>query len=98
VRNAPDEGTITWERGADFGFLPQESAPVGDETILHIATSGKKLEPENDDDYDIDYTLEPRAKKILAGLGFREGGPSQTGEDLLRRLGHAGAPRPAAGQ
>ncbi|HEX7632096.1 MAG TPA: ATP-binding cassette domain-containing protein, partial [Lacunisphaera sp.] len=67
-----DEGTIEWERGADFGFLPQESAPVGDETILHIATSGKKLEPENDDDYDIDWTLEPRAKKILAGLGFRE--------------------------
>jgi len=69
---SPDEGTITWERGADFGFLPQESAPAGDETILHIATSGRKLEPENDDDYDIDYTLEPRAKKILAGLGFRE--------------------------
>ncbi len=69
----PDEGTITWERGADFGFLPQESAPVGDETILHIATSGRKLEPENDDDWDIDYTLEPRAKKILAGLGFRDG-------------------------
>ncbi len=67
-----DEGTITWERGADFGFLPQESAPVGDETILHIATSGKKLEPTTDDDWDIDWTLEPRAKKILAGLGFRE--------------------------
>ncbi|MBI2518680.1 MAG: ATP-binding cassette domain-containing protein [Opitutae bacterium] len=68
----PDEGIIEWERGADFGFLPQESAPVGDETILAIATSGKKLVPENDDDYDIDWTLEPRAKKILAGLGFRE--------------------------
>ena len=67
-----DTGTIEWERGADFGFLPQESAPAGDETILHIATSGKKLEPD-DDDYDIDYTLEPRAKKILAGLGFKEG-------------------------
>jgi len=70
----PDEGTIEWERGADFGFLPQESAPVADETILQIATSGKKLVPETDDDYDdIDWTLEPRAKKILAGLGFREG-------------------------
>jgi ATP-binding cassette, subfamily F, member 3 len=68
----PDEGTIEWERGADFGYLPQESAPVRDETILHIATSGKKLVPETDDDYDIDWTLEPRAKKILAGLGFRE--------------------------
>ena len=68
----PDDGTIEWERGADFGFLPQESAPVGEETILQIATSGKKLVPESDDDYDIDWTLEPRAKKILAGLGFRE--------------------------
>jgi ATP-binding cassette subfamily F protein 3 len=68
----PDEGTIEWERGADFGYLPQESAPVGDESILHIATSGKKLMPETDEDHDIDWTLEPRAKKILAGLGFRE--------------------------
>src|SRR3954462_12895726 len=68
----PDSGTIEWERGADFGFLPQESAPAGDETILQIATSGKKLEP-TEDDFDIDYTLEPRAKKILAGLGFKEG-------------------------
>jgi ATP-binding cassette subfamily F protein 3 len=72
----PDEGTITWERGADFGFLPQESAPVGNETVLEIATSGKKLAPTGDDDHDIDHidwTLEPRAKQILAGLGFREG-------------------------
>ena len=68
----PDTGTIEWERGADFGYLPQESAPAGEETILHIATSGKKLEPD-EHDYDIDYTLEPRAKKILAGLGFKEG-------------------------
>jgi len=71
-KDQPDEGLIEWERGANFGFLPQESAPAGDETILQIATSGGKLEPENDDDWDIDYTLEPRAKKILAGLGFRE--------------------------
>ncbi len=77
-KDAPDEGTIEWERGADFGYLPQESAPVGEETILDIATSGKKLLPDSDDDYDIDYTLEPRAKKILAGLGFRE-------EDHLRQ-------------
>ena len=69
---APDEGTIEWERGADFGHLPQENAPVGEETVLQIATSGRKLVPENDEDYDIDWTLEPRAKKILAGLGFRE--------------------------
>ncbi len=68
----PDTGTIEWERGADFGYLPQESAPAGDETILTIATSGKALEP-TEDNYDIDYTLEPRARIILAGLGFKEG-------------------------
>ena len=69
-----DSGVIEWERGADFGFLPQESAPVGDETILGIATNGAKLDmlDENDEDWDIDWTLEPRARKILAGLGFRD--------------------------
>ena len=35
----PDAGTITWERGADFGYLAQETAPVGDESILDLATS-----------------------------------------------------------
>ncbi len=72
----PDKGTITWERGSDFGFLPQESAPVGDETVLQIATSGRKLDLDGDDDDawdEIDWSLEPRAKAILAGLGFREG-------------------------
>lgn len=69
-KEQPDEGLIEWERGSDFGFLPQESAPVGEETILQIATSGKSLNPE-DEEYD--YALEPKAKKILAGLGFREG-------------------------
>ena len=65
-----DDGIIEWERGSDFGYLPQESAPVGDETVMQIATSGRSLNPE-DEDYD--YTLEPKAHKILAGLGFREG-------------------------
>jgi ATP-binding cassette subfamily F protein 3 len=66
-----DEGTITWERGADFGFLPQESAPAGDESVLTIALGhAPHLDSARADDPD--YTLEPRAKKILAGLGFRE--------------------------
>ncbi len=69
-KEKPDDGIIEWERGSDFGFLPQESAPVGDETVMQIATSGRSLNPE-DEDYD--YTLEPKAHKILAGLGFREG-------------------------
>ena len=34
---SPDSGTITWERGSDYGHLPQETAPAGDETILDTA-------------------------------------------------------------
>ncbi len=75
-QESPDEGIIEWERGADFGFLPQESAPVGNETIIGIATGGAKLDISDDDDddawADIDWTLEPRARKILAGLGFKD--------------------------
>jgi ATP-binding cassette subfamily F protein 3 len=33
----PDNGNVAWERGANYGFLPQESAAVGDETVLHLA-------------------------------------------------------------
>lgn len=76
IRNeeSSDTGTITWERGSDFGFLPQESAPTGDETILQIATGEAMmdLESDNPEDWDIDWTVEPRAKKILAGLSFKE--------------------------
>ena len=34
-----DEGLITLERGVKFGYLPQESAPVGDETVIELAAS-----------------------------------------------------------
>ena len=33
----PDSGSVAWERGANYGFLPQESAQVGEETVLHLA-------------------------------------------------------------
>src|SRR5271170_4970580 len=41
---AADKGTITWERGADFGYLPQETGNSGaaaslDETVLDLATA-----------------------------------------------------------
>ena len=36
---APDSGTITWEKGCTFGYLPQETAPAGDESILDLATA-----------------------------------------------------------
>lgn len=34
-----DEGTISRERGIRFGYLPQESAPAGDETVVELATA-----------------------------------------------------------
>jgi ATP-binding cassette subfamily F protein 3 len=33
----PDDGRIVRDRGATIGYLPQESAPVGDETVVEIA-------------------------------------------------------------
>src|SRR5215813_5167818 len=35
----PDEGDFTLERGISMGYLPQESAPVGDETVIELATA-----------------------------------------------------------
>ncbi|MGH7942609.1 MAG: ABC-F family ATP-binding cassette domain-containing protein [Limisphaerales bacterium] len=35
----PDEGKMSKERGASFGYLPQETAAVGDETAIEIATA-----------------------------------------------------------
>jgi ATP-binding cassette, subfamily F, member 3 len=35
----PDEGTVALERNVSIGFLPQESAPSGDETVLELATA-----------------------------------------------------------
>jgi ATP-binding cassette subfamily F protein 3 len=34
----PDEGQITFERGISFGYLPQENAPISDETVIELAT------------------------------------------------------------
>jgi ATP-binding cassette subfamily F protein 3 len=34
-----DHGEVTMQRGLRLGYLPQESAPTGDETVIEIATS-----------------------------------------------------------
>lgn len=36
---APDSGAIALQRGVTVGYLPQENAPVGDETVLELATA-----------------------------------------------------------
>jgi ATP-binding cassette subfamily F protein 3 len=33
----PDEGRVSVEKGATIGFLPQENAPAGEETVLEMA-------------------------------------------------------------
>lgn len=91
----PDSGTIGLQRNVTLGYLPQESAPAQDETVLQLATSGhpeisalqKELKRAHDEDHDqhaeIHHALsrfddlgghqwESKAKKILAGLSFRE--------------------------
>ena len=45
-------------------YLPQESAPVGDETVLEMATAHMADA--------LGWEAEPKAKRILRGLAFRE--------------------------
>ncbi len=82
-KTEPDEGTMSMERGITLGFLPQESAPIRDETVLQIATSGLGAldATVNGDDSTVssldhptpaDGALLADAKRILTGLSFRE--------------------------
>lgn len=86
-----DSGLIELERDIKVGFLPQESAPMGEETVAELATSISpefteifrtlREHPDPNDEARIDamerfveldgYTLEAKAKRILAGLAFR---------------------------
>src|SRR5882724_8694830 len=38
-RESADSGKIILERNVSIGFLPQESAPAGNETVLELATA-----------------------------------------------------------
>src|ERR1700736_5636570 len=92
---SPDSGQIAFEKSATIGFLPQETAAAGDETVLELALATtpelvraqkiiKQHESGNGSD-DAAYhralhvfdehggwQLEPKAKRVLAGLAFRE--------------------------
>jgi ATP-binding cassette subfamily F protein 3 len=88
---SPDEGKISLEKSATVGFLPQEHAPAGDETVLELACavspevakaqrilrttpedSAQHHEALHSFDEHGGWQLEPKAKRILAGLAFRE--------------------------
>ena len=88
---SPDEGKISLEKSATVGFLPQEHAPAGDETVLELAcavslevASAQRIlrtTPEDSAEHHDalhlfdehgGWQLEPKAKRILSGLAFRE--------------------------
>jgi ATP-binding cassette subfamily F protein 3 len=92
---SPDKGTIAIEKNATIGFLPQETAAAGDETVLELALAvspalvhAQKVINEHEAGNGADDTayqnalhvfdehggweLEPKAKRVLAGLAFRE--------------------------
>ena len=90
--NEPDSGRVNLQRGRTLGFLPQESAPSGDESVLQLATSVseemadvhkmlREFPDENSPEHhdavarfiELDgYNLEAKAKRVLAGLAFRD--------------------------
>jgi ATP-binding cassette, subfamily F, member 3 len=75
-----DTGEVALQRGLKVGYLPQESAPVNDETVLEAATASLRDPAANDQDqlskeesFSSDHQqIEAKAKRILRGLGFRE--------------------------
>src|SRR6266496_3697799 len=98
---SPDKGTIAIEKNAAIGFLPQETAAAGDETVLELALAVspelvhaqkviKQHEARHDHEHEHEaddvvyhkalhvfdehggWELEPKAKRVLAGLAFRE--------------------------
>jgi ATP-binding cassette subfamily F protein 3 len=88
---SPDEGKISLEKSVTVGFLPQEHAPAGEETVLELACAvspelakAQRLLRTTPEDSAVHHEalhlfdehggwqLEPKAKRILAGLAFRE--------------------------
>ena len=75
-----DTGEVALQRGLKVGYLPQESAPVNDESVLEVATALLRGPATNDQDqlpkeesFSSDHQqIEAKAKRILRGLGFRE--------------------------
>ena len=62
-QETPDAGEVTFVRGTRFGYLPQESEPAGNETVLDIAVPH---------DHEHDGQFVAQAKQILASLGFKQ--------------------------
>ena len=76
-RDQPDNGSINLQKNARIGFLPQENAPVGDESVLQLAVlrDWNALDPTRSepsfDSTETDFEREAKAKRMLSGLAFR---------------------------
>ncbi|HZC58873.1 MAG TPA: ABC-F family ATP-binding cassette domain-containing protein [Chthoniobacterales bacterium] len=76
----PDTGRVAMQRGVRVGFLPQETVPVNEETVLELATTPIRHSASHETGAQYDETLEhgdvqqleAKAKRILRGLSFRE--------------------------
>ncbi len=58
-----DAGDVSLMRGSRIGYLPQESEPAGNESVLDIAVPH---------DHEHDGQFVAKAKQILASLGFKQ--------------------------
>ena len=59
----PDAGSVTFIRGTRVGYLPQESEPAGNETVMEVAVPHQ---------HEHDGQFIARVKQILASLGFKQ--------------------------
>ncbi len=73
-REEPDAGEVTFIRGTRVGYLPQESEPAGNESVLDIAVPH---------DHEHDGHFVAKAKQILASLGFKQTDFSRPARELL---------------
>jgi len=62
-REEPDAGSVTLIRGTRVGYLPQESEPAGNETVMEITVPHE---------HEHDGQFVAKAKQILASLGFKQ--------------------------
>ena len=61
-KEEPDAGGVSLIRGTRVGYLPQESEPAGNETVLDITVPHE---------HEHDGQFVAKAKQILASLGFK---------------------------
>jgi ATP-binding cassette subfamily F protein 3 len=61
-KEEPDAGSVTFIRGTRVGYLPQESEPAGNETVMEVAVPHE---------HEHDGQFVAKVKQILNSLGFK---------------------------